>query len=51
MLKDGVKYVLMVIDTLSKFGWAKPLLRKDANSVKKAFLEIFSQVFVSWGTN
>ena len=35
------RYILMVIDNLSKYGWAKKLKNKQSNTVKKAFLEIF----------
>jgi hypothetical protein len=38
---DNYRYILMVIDVLSKFGWAEPLLDKKAETVKKAFLKIF----------
>ena len=36
------RYVLMVIDTLSKYGWAIPLHNKSGPTVKKAFLKIFN---------
>src|SRR5437868_4423483 len=41
--KKGINYVLMVIDTLSKFGWGVPLKDKSAEIVKKAFLKIFRE--------
>ncbi len=34
------RYILMVIDNLSKFGWAEPLKDKKAQTVKKAFIKI-----------
>ena len=37
----GVKYLLMVIDVFSKYGWIKPLRDKKTESVSKAFDEIF----------
>ena len=37
----GVKYLLMVIDVFSKYGWIKPLKDKKIESVSKAFDEIF----------
>lgn len=40
---DNYRYILMVIDILSKFGWAEPLLDKKGETVKKAFLKIFRE--------
>ena len=37
----GIKYLLMVIDVFSKYGWIKPLKDKKTESVSKAFDEIF----------
>ena len=37
----GIKYLLMVIDVFSKYGWIKPLKDKKSESVSKAFDEIF----------
>ena len=37
----GVKYLLMVIEVFSKYGWIKPLKDKKTESVSKAFDEIF----------
>ena len=37
----GVKYLQMVIDVFSKYGWIKPLKDKKTESVSKAFDEIF----------
>ena len=37
----GIKYLLMVIDVLSKDGWIKPLKDKKTETVSKAFDEIF----------
>jgi hypothetical protein len=38
---NNYRYILMVIDVLSKYGWAEPLFDKKAETVKKAFLKIF----------
>ena len=37
----GVKYLLMVIDVFSKYGWIKPLKDKKTEIVSKAFDDIF----------
>ena len=37
----GTKYLLMVIDVFSKFGWIEPLKDKRGESVTKAFEKIF----------
>ena len=37
----GVKYLLMVTDVFSKYGWIKPLRDKKTETVTKAFDEIF----------
>lgn len=37
------KYLLTVIDTFSKFAWAKPIKKKDAHSTTKAMKEIFQK--------
>ena len=37
----GIKYLLMVIDVFSKYGWIKPY--KKTESVSKAFHEIFEK--------
>ena len=39
----GIKYLLMVIDIVSKYGWIKPLKDKKTESVSKAFNEIFEK--------
>ena len=39
----GIKYLLMVIDVFSKYGWIKPLQDKKTESVSKAFDEIFKK--------
>ena len=36
----GYRYILVVIDNLSKFGWTIPLKNKYAHSITDAFLEI-----------
>ena len=40
---NGFKYILTVIDVLSKYLWAKPLKNKSALEVVSAFEEIFQQ--------
>ena len=37
----GIKYLLVVIDVFSKYGWIKPLKDKKTETVSKAFDEIF----------
>ena len=37
----GIKYLLMVIDIFSKYGWIKPLIDKKTETVSKVFDEIF----------
>ncbi len=34
---DGYRYLLTVIDVLSKYGWIQPLYDKNPQSIKKAF--------------
>ena len=36
----GYRYVLVVIDNLSKFGWTVPLKKKYAQSITDAFSEV-----------
>jgi len=38
---SGVKYLLMVIDTYSRYGWIRTLKGKDSKSVADAFRDIF----------
>jgi hypothetical protein len=38
---DGVRYLLVVIDVLSKYGWARPLRNKTGESVSAALQDIF----------
>ena len=38
---DGYKYILMVIDVFSKFGWAVPIKTKSGDAVKSALENIF----------
>lgn len=40
---DGHRYILTVIDILSRYGWAIPLKNKSANIVKEAFIKIFNK--------
>ena len=39
----GIKYLLMVIDVFSKYGWIKPLKDKKTESVSSAFDTIFKK--------
>lgn len=39
---DGFKYVLVAIDTFSKYLWLRPLKDKSGTSVAKAFEDIFT---------
>ena len=39
----NIKYLLMVIDVFSKFGWIKPLKNKQGATVARAFEEIFKE--------
>ena len=39
----GYKYLLMVIDVFSKYGWIAPLKDKKGETVTKAFSEIFKE--------
>ena len=39
----GIKYLLMVIDVFSKYGWVKPLKAKKTESVSSAFDLIFKK--------
>ena len=38
----GIKYLFMVIDVFSKFGWIEPLKDKRGETVAKAFGKIFN---------
>ena len=37
---DGVKYLLTVIDTFSKYAWVQPLKSKSGSEILKAFSTI-----------
>lgn len=39
---QGYKYVLLVIDTFSKYIWLRPLRRKTGEEVADAFVDIFN---------
>ena len=39
----GIKYLLMVIDVFSKFGWIRPLKDKRGQTVPDAFRSIFAK--------
>ena len=40
---NGNTFLLLVIDTFSKYGWIKPLKNKEGKTVAKAFKEIFKE--------
>jgi hypothetical protein len=40
---NGNRFVLTVIDILSRYGWARPLKSKHGTEVKKAFQSIFRE--------
>ena len=40
---DGYKYILLVIDTFSKYVWLRPLKTKTGEAVAKAFKDIFKK--------
>ena len=40
---DGYKFLLLVIDTFSKYGWIIPLKNKQAKTVIEAFKSIFKE--------
>lgn len=40
---DGVKYILTVIDVLSKFGWCEPMKSKSAEATTEAFVAILER--------
>ena len=40
---QGVKFLLVAIDCLSRYAWVRALKDKSAKSVKQAFSDIFSQ--------
>ena len=40
---QGYKYILMIIDVFSKFGWAIPLKNKSAEEVTKAFADLWKK--------
>ena len=39
----GIKYLLMVIDVFSKYGWIEPSKEKKTESVSSAFDTIFKK--------
>ena len=40
---EGVNFLLLVIDTFSKYGWIVPLKNKQAQTIVKALNEIFKE--------
>ena len=39
----GIRYLLFVIDTFSRFLWVEPIKRKDAESVTNAFARVIAR--------
>ena len=40
---DGIKFLLVVIDCMSRYAWVRPLKDKSAKSTREGFASIFSQ--------
>ena len=40
---DGVRYLLIVIDVLSRYAWVRPLPKKTGAEVARAFQDIFQE--------
>ena len=40
---DGYKYILVVIDIFSHYGWVEPLKDKTANEIVKAFDKVLQE--------
>ena len=40
---DGYKYVVMIIDVFSKYGWAVPIKYKKGEEVKSTLESIFAK--------
>ena len=40
---EGIRYLLMVIDIFSKFGWIRVLKNKRGDTVAEAFMSIFEE--------
>ena len=40
--KRGYRYVLVIIDNFSKFGWTIPLKNKNAQTIKDSFENILT---------
>ena len=43
---DGYKYLLVVIDIFSHYGWVQPLKDKTANEIVKAFDKVLQERFI-----
>jgi len=41
-VNDGYRYILTVIDVFSKFAWARPVFRKNGESVSNAMMDILT---------
>ena len=40
---DGVEYLLIVVDVLSRYAWVRPIRKKNAQEVTAAFRDIFEE--------
>lgn len=40
---DGYKYILCVIDVFSKYAFVRPMQKKNSDTIKKCFANIFSE--------
>ena len=40
---EGIRYLLMVIDVFSKYGWIRTLKNKRGDTVANAFVSIFNE--------
>ena len=40
---DNCNYILMIVDVMSKYGWARPLLSKSGKALKEALDDVFKQ--------
>jgi hypothetical protein len=40
---DGYNYILMIVDVMSKYGWARPMLRKTGKALKEALEDVFKE--------
>ena len=40
---DNCNYILMIVDVMSKYGWARPLLSKSGKALKEALEDVFKE--------